>query len=395
MLGIDLGTTFSAVATLDASGRAVTVPNSDGDILTPSAIYLNGLTAVVGQAALDVQSEQPEHVATLIKRRMGYPSFGRQVDGRDFRPETLSALILKKLVRDASARVKNLDPIVVTVPAYFDDSRRKATHDAGRIAGIRVADVFDEPCAAALTYTFDQDDRTDREKFLLVYDLGGGTFDVSIVRAARKRFHTIAIAGDVQLGGHDWDRRLVDYAADAFVAQHGSDPRSDAKSLALVESAAERAKRTLSKLPQTTVTISHAGHSLSVPITRAQFEAMTRDLLLRTRMTVNEALRQAGVGWDRIDRLLLVGGSTHMPMTRSMLRELSGKDPETGLAVSEVVARGAALHAAIRASQMAARADDLADIVEVHVNAHGLGVEVRDKDNVVNDIVIPRNTQLP
>lgn len=395
MLGIDLGTTFSAVATLDATGRAITVPNSDGDLLTPSAVYLAGDQAVVGQAALDIQSEQPDRVATLIKRRMGYADFGRPIDGREFRPETLSAIVLKKIVRDTSARVTALDPVVITVPAYFDDTRRKATQDAGRIAGITVADVFDEPCAAALSYMFDRAEAGAKEQFLVVYDLGGGTFDVSVVRASRKRFHTVAIAGDVQLGGHDWDQRLIDHAAVQFAAAHGADPRDDPKSLALLSGAAERAKRTLSKLPRTTITVSYAGHSLVVPITRAEFESMTRDLLTRTRLTVNEALRQAGLTWDRVDQLLMVGGSTHMPMTRAMLREVSGKTAETGLAVSELVARGAAIHAGIRASQTRAKEDDFADVVEIHVNAHGLGVEVRDKDDVINDVVIPKNTQLP
>lgn len=398
MLGIDLGTTFCAVATLDEHGRPVTIPNRDGDILTPSAVYISDDTAVVGQAALDVAQESPGDVAMLFKRRMGYPDYGRPVHGRIFRPETLSALLLKKLARDAFERLGKTGPVVITVPAYFDDTRRKATQDAGRIAGLDVLDILDEPGAAALTYALSKDQIADRERYILVYDLGGGTFDVSIVKLNKNRFQTVAIAGDVRLGGHDWDQRIVDHVAQAFVSQFGVDPRQDPKSQAMLLASAERAKRTLSKLPSTTVTCSHAGHTLAVPLTRAQFESLTLDLLTRTRLTVQEAMQSAGIGWDRLDRALLVGGSTHMPMTRHLMRDISGKEPETGLAVSEVVARGAALHAGIRSARARKEkreADAFGDVVEIHVNAHGLGVEVRHKGDRINDVIIPKNTQLP
>lgn len=434
MLGIDLGTTFCAVATLDERGRAVTVPNRDGEMLTPSAVYLSDDTAVVGQAALDVNQESPDDVATLIKRRMGYPDFGRPVHGQTLRPETLSAIILKKLAQDATARLGNVGSVVVTVPAYFDDTRRRATQDAGRIAGLDVVDIFDEPCAAALSYAFASGTDADRDRFVLVYDLGGGTFDVTVVRISRKRFQTIAIEGDVRLGGHDWDARIVDFVAENFVKAGGQDPRRDAKAAAQLFAAAERAKRTLSKLPKATITISHGGQSATIPLSRGELETMTRDLLTRTRLTVQQVLKQASLGWDRIDKVLLVGGSTHMPMTRQMLRDLSGQEPEANLAVSEVVARGAALHAgivesreiamAIKKPEMLPGADPLGppkpsllrtaderfverlkraapppevfdDVVEVQVNAHSLGVEVIADQKRINDILIPKNTQLP
>jgi molecular chaperone DnaK len=395
MLGIDLGTSFSAVAAIDATGRAYTVPNRDGDVLTPSAVYVHLDTAVVGQAALDIQFEQPDRVATLIKRRMGYGSFGRPLDGREFRPETLAAILLRKLARDAAERLGPPGSVVITVPAYFDDTRRKATLDAGRIAGLNVLDVLDEPCAAALTYAFQSAEPPRTEQNILVYDLGGGTFDVSIVRVGPRRVRTIAIAGDVELGGHDWDARLVDWAADAFRADFGTDPRDDPKSRAALFHAAERAKRTLTKLPATTLTVGHAGHSMSLNVSRAEFEKMTRDLLLRTRLTVQELLRQSNLAWSDIERTILVGGSTHMPMTRALIEELSGKPPETALAVSEVVARGAAIHAQILSNRSYPREAGTAEVVEIRVNAHGLGVEVRDGEAVVNDVVIPRNTQLP
>jgi molecular chaperone DnaK len=414
LVGIDLGTTFSAIATLDDHGQAITLPNREGEMLTPSVIYLDGDTAVVGQAARDVALEQPDKVASLIKRRMGHISFGRPVSAREFRPETLSAIILRKLVQDAELRIGPIGKAVITVPAYFDDTRRKATKDAGRIAGLDVIDILDEPTAAALAYSFQSrpglSELTphlvlpEEQQTVLVYDLGGGTFDVTLVRLSHRRFEAVAIEGDVRLGGKDWDDRIVDHVAGIFQRNHGDDPRRDPITLANLQSAAERAKRTLSKLPTTNITCTHAGKMLTVPISRAEFESLTRDLLTRTRLTVQQVLRQSGVGWDKVDRLLMVGGSTHMPMTRQMLQEVSGKPPDDSLAVSEVVARGAALHAGIVAARSAtengeALVDDvreaLGQIVEIHVNAHSLGIEVKHHEERINDILIPKNTQLP
>jgi molecular chaperone DnaK len=403
LVGIDLGTTYSAIAALDDRGRPFTVPNRDGEMLTPSAVLFACEDVVVGQAALDVSLEQPDRVATLIKRRMGYDSYGTPVAGGEFRPETLSAIILRKLVQDAERHLGPLRHAVITVPAYFDDTRRKATHDAGRIAGLDVIDILDEPSAAALAYSFQRDSGVPSSSVVMVYDLGGGTFDATLVRLSRRHFQTVAIEGDVRLGGKDWDDRIVNHVAEKFQEVHGADPRTDPQSLVLLHAAAERAKRTLSKLPQTSVTCTHAGKVLSVPLTRADFEALTRDLLTRTRLTVMQLLRSGGLGWEQVDRVLLVGGSTHMPMTGQMLRELSGKEPDHSLAVSEVVARGAALHAGIVAARSGqsqeslsdAARGELADVIEVNVTAHSLGVEVRHQGQRVNDVLIPKNTQLP
>ena len=270
IVGIDLGTTFCAVAHLDDRGRPVTLPNRDGDILTPSAIFLGDKgETVVGLPALDLGLEQPERVATLIKRRIGYPDYGRTVSGKTYRPETLSAVILRKLVQDAEQHVGPVTQAVITVPAYFDDTRRKATQDAGRIAGLEVVDIIDEPSAAALAYTFQHSTGTELAgaagQTVLVYDLGGGTFDVTLVKLGKKRFQVLGIEGDVRLGGKDWDDRLVNFVADRFQKQHGTDPRQDMQSLAMLQAAAERAKRTLSKVEQTTITCAHGGHKLSLP----------------------------------------------------------------------------------------------------------------------------------
>ncbi len=413
LVGIDLGTTFSAIATLDDHGQTVTLPNLDGEMLTPSAVLLDDSTAVVGQAARDVALERPQHVAMLIKRFMGHPRFAHAIGAREFRPETLSAILLRKLVQDAEHRIGPVSKAVITVPAYFDDTRRKATKDAGRIAGLEVLDILDEPTAAALAYSFQGREAglldpaknlPDQHRIVLVYDLGGGTFDVTLVRLSQRQFQSLAIEGDVRLGGKDWDDRIVDHAATRFLAQHGDDPRRDPLSLAALNQAAERAKRTLSKVSQTSITCTHAGKMLSVPLTRAEFESLTRDLLTRTRLTTQQVLRQAKLGWEAVDRVLLVGGSTHMPMTRQMLQDISGKVPDNSLAVSEVVAKGAAIHAGIVAARSGPPDRDslsaplrtaLEQVVEINVNSHSLGIEVKQGQERLNDILVPKNTQLP
>jgi molecular chaperone DnaK len=420
LVGIDLGTTFSAIATLDDHGRPVTLANRDGEKLTPSAVLLlDDNTAVVGQSALDVALEQPDRVATLVKRRMGEPTYGRPITyqgaGREFRPETLSAIILRKLVQDAEREIGPVSKAVITVPAYFDDTRRKATKDAGRIAGLDVLDILDEPTAAALAYSFQPrpgqlgpgggpGSLPTTQQTVLVYDLGGGTFDVTLVRLSQDRFQAVAIEGDVRLGGKDWDDRLVDHVAAHFQKEHGSDPRTHPQALANLRAVAERAKRTLSKLTQASITCTHSGKMLTVPVSRAEFETMSRDLLIRTRLTTQQVLRTAGLTWDQVDRVLLVGGSTHMPMTGQMLEDLTSKQPDSSLAVSEVVARGAALHAGI-ASAHSSSEEQLLDeaarvllekVVEINVNAHSLGIAVKNRQGErVNDILIPKNTQLP
>jgi molecular chaperone DnaK len=433
LVGIDLGTTFCAIATLDEHGQAVTLPNIEGEMLTPSAVLIEDGSAVVGQAARDVALEQPERVAMVIKRAMGHPKFSQPISGRDFRPETLSAIILRKLVQDAERRIGPISKAVITVPAYFDDTRRKATKDAGRIAGLDVLDILDEPTAAALAYCFQTPGSQKSEmrsqksavkgrrseidgqkpnsdpslltpkQTVLVYDLGGGTFDVTLVRLAPRRFESVAIEGDVRLGGKDWDDRIVDFVAGKFLNQFGQDPRANPHALAALSAGAERAKRTLSKLNQANISCTHAGQMLTVTLTRTEFEAITKDLLTRTRLTTQQVLRQAGLGWEQIDRVLLVGGSTHMPMTGQMLQELSGKTPDNSLAVSEVVARGAAIHAGIVTARSQAHKaslgnqaqDLLEDIIEINVNAHSLGIEIKQGEQRINDILIPKNTQLP
>jgi molecular chaperone DnaK len=409
-VGIDLGTTYCAVAQLDERGKPVTIPNRDGEVLTPSAIYFAGENqVVVGKAALDVSLEQPENVATLVKRQMGRADYGRPVAGRNFRPESLAAVILRKLVQDAQHQIGPISKAVITVPAYFDDARRKATMDAGRIAGLEILDIIDEPSAAALAYTVQQSALAklapgelpnDAPRLVLVYDLGGGTFDVTLVKLGRKHFQVLGIEGEIFLGGRDWDERLAKYVAELFQKEYGTDPLSDSQSAALLFASAERAKCTLSKVPAATMTCSHAGRMMKTSVTRELFEGLSRDLLLRTRMTTRTLLSRANRTWGEIDKVLLVGGSTHMPMIAAMLRELTSQEPERNLAVSEIVARGAAAHAGILQARQ--RPEDLtreqaqyAEIVEVNVSAHSLGVEIRQGRERLNNKLILKNTQLP
>jgi len=406
IVGIDLGTTYCAVARLDERGRPVMVPNRDGEILTPSAVYLTTTgQSVVGQPALDLSLEEPHNTATFIKRWMGKPQYEREVSGRTFRPETLSAIILKKLMLDAERELGPIRDVVISVPAYFDDLRRKATQDAGRIAGLNVLDLIDEPSAAALAYTFPTnpgaETLSDDPRTVLVYDLGGGTFDVSLVKLGKRRFQVLAIEGDSMLGGKDWDDLVMGFAAAAFTREHGDDPRDDPQSNAMLRASAERAKRTLSKIEHARITVAHNGKKMQVPITRREFDELTAALLMRTKSCVHDVVEAADVPWSQVHKILMVGGSTHMTACAAMLRTLTGQEPDRSLAVSEVVARGAAVHAGIHVARTQKAAGELsavghlADIVEITVTAHSLGVEVRHGERRLNDRLILKNTQLP
>jgi len=382
MIGIDLGTTFCAVAALDDHGRPSPVPNRDGSLVTPSAVYFapDG-SAVVGQPALDFALKQPDRVATLIKRKMGLPDYGRPVAGREFRPETLAAIILKKLAQDAATQFGPITGCVITVPASFDESRRKATMDAGRIAGLNVIDIIDDTSAAALAYSL----ASPIAQTVLVYDLGGGTFDAILVKLGEKRCQVLAIEGDARLGGTDWDDRLASWAAERFHKEYGTNPRRDPQSEAMLQATVEQAKRTLSQAEQANVTVNHAGKQFTASITRAEFETLTRDLLLRTQLATQQVLTQAKLTWAQVDQVLMVGGSTHMPAVQKMLAELTGREPDHSLALDGVLARGAALHAGNASG----------DFTEINVNAHAMGVQVRQGVEQMNQQLVPRNTQLP
>ncbi|MEN6457978.1 MAG: Hsp70 family protein [Thermoguttaceae bacterium] len=398
-VGIDLGTTFSVLARIDERGRPTTVVNAEGDLLTPSDVLFDGDEIVVGKEALKAMASEADRVAECSKRDVGHPVYHKRLEGKQYAPQVIEAMILNKLRVDASRQLGPVSKAVVTVPAYFDEVRRKATQDAGYMAGLEVLDILNEPTAAALAFGFrqgylDPQGSSDSPRHILVYDLGGGTFDVTVMQIRGTEFNALATDGDVRLGGYDWDMRLMDIVADEFVGQRGGDPREDPVSAGKLWRECEDAKRTLSARQKAAVACDCHGVSARIEVAREQFEEVTQDLLDRTRFTTVQTLRAAGLDWSDLDRVLLVGGSSRMPMVRRMLRELSGQDPDDSVAADEAVAHGAALHASL----VLARHDGRPPMFTIHnVNSHSLGVVGRDPvtHQFRNGIVIPRNTRLP
>jgi len=341
---------------------------------------------------------------------MGSEDYNRTFDGKEITPEFVSALILKKLRQDAVQRIGEVGNAVITVPYYFNDSRRKATQDAGRIAGLNVIDIINEPTAATLTYAWKmgllgrKEGADAKPHQVLVYDLGGGTFDVALVRYTPAHFQVLATDGDVELGGVDWNERLVDHVADAFQEKHGSDPRSSAATLQLLRSDCDEAKVRLSDEDRVSIGCRHEGNTITVQITRDQFEEMTRDLTQRTLDTVQLVLDQAKMTAKQLDAIVLVGGSTLMPAIPKMLEEATGVVPYADLSPFEAVAQGAAIHAAILEAKFREGDEGVTEKVrkmfggirQEEVNSHGLGVTLRDRAGKKrNKVMIHRNTQLP
>lgn len=402
-VGIDLGTTFSAIARLDDTGRPNTIPNAEGDLTTPSVVLFDGDDVVVGKEAVKAMATEGERIADCMKRDVGAREYHKPVDGANYPPEVLQAYVLKKLRDDAARQVGPFDQAVVTVPAYFDEVRRKSTQDSGYMAGLEVLDIINEPTAAAVAFGFQQGFLNARGEAhapqkVLVYDLGGGTFDVTLMEIKGTEFTALATDGDVQLGGRDWDQRILDFVAEEFLKQHRHDPRFDPRTDPSTAGAlwreCEDAKRALSARKKASVTCQFRGEALRVELTREQFEAMTRDLLDRTQFTVRQVLRAAELDWGAVDRVLLVGGSSRMPMVVDMLRQLSGKEPDASVSPDEAVAHGAALQAGLILAKSAGRAPAFRIR---NVNSHSLGVVGTDPrtNRKRTAVVIPRNTTLP
>ncbi len=401
-VGIDLGTTYSVVARLDEVGRPVTIPNELGDLITPSALFVDDDEIIVGKEALKAAVLEPEAYAECFKRDMGSVAFRRKICGRKVPPEVLSAFVLDRVRRDAERRIGPLRKVVVTVPAFFDESRRRTTQNAGWLAGLDVLDIINEPTAAAIAYgcsrgflDLTEPDASATGERILVYDLGGGTFDVTIVEIHGARFRTLATDGDVRLGGKDFDERLVHHLAQQFLDAHGVDPRSDPQDAAQLWLDAQDVKHALSERTKTTALSFHAGIRMRIEVSRSEFEEMTADLLERTETTASLVVRQAGLSWQQIDRVLLVGGSSRMPMVRNMLRNLTGREPDCSQSPDEAVAHGAALYAGVLMAKEA-NASELACEV-VNVNSHSLGVVGvhRTTGRKTNVVLIPKNTPLP
>lgn len=401
-VGIDLGTTYSLVAYLDLQGNPISIPSGAGDLLTPSVVLFEDDGVVVGKEAVAASLLDPDAVAECVKRDMGAKQYQKLVRGKPMPPEVISSLILRKLRTDAERVIGPIKQAVVTVPAYFDEPRRRATIDAGQLAGLDVLEVLNEPTAAALAFAhrlglLDPAGLLKEPMKALVYDLGGGTFDVTVVELKTGSFRAIATDGDVYLGGKDWDAELVNLLAERFEAAKGQDPRSDPVGLQELRIAAEGAKRALSERQQAPVIVNHRGIRQKVEVSRADFEQRTEGLVERTRATTEIVVRQANLGWSDIDRVLLVGGSTRMPMIRAMLADLTGKPADDSLPADEVVAMGAAVYAGI-VLRREGRSDAAGrDFSVTNVNSHSLGLLAIDTETKrkINRILIPKNTPLP
>ena len=399
-VGIDLGTTFSVIAHLDSAGRPWTIPNAEGDLITPSVVFFDGSVVIVGKEAQKAAVAAPEEIAQFVKRDMGCQVYEKAINGEHLPPEVIQSYILDKLRRDATLKLGDFSKVVITVPAFFNEPRRKATQDAGSLAGLEVIDIINEPTAAAIAFGVQQGflsakgESRSKER-ILVYDLGGGTFDATLMEIDGTHYNAIATAGDVYLGGIDWDQRIVNCVAEAFAKRNrGIDPRANPAGLQRLLREAEDAKRTLSARDQTTITFEYGGDAVRVPLARQQFEEMTIDLLDRTRFTVMNLLQDANLKWSDITRLLLVGGSTRMPMVQRMLEEVSGKKCDRSLSADEAVAHGAAVYAGLLTSSAVGTAPQLS---VRNVNSHNLGVLAKEKatGRFRNRIMIPRNTALP
>jgi len=393
-LGIDLGTTFSTVATVDKTGRPKILLNSQGKSLTPSVIYFGGGEPIVGDEAKEMQALGESEVASFFKRSMGDHHFFLNFGGRDYTPTDLSAILLRKLKNDAESDLgSSVNQAVITVPAYFNNFQREATIKAGEIAGLKVLRIINEPTAAALAYGIA---KSSSRQTVIVYDLGGGTFDVTIVRITKSAIEVIGTDGDHELGGKDWDDRIASYLGECFRDDHGIDPLDDSITFNDLLVRCEDAKKQLSNRNKARVSITYQGEKEAYEITRSMFEEMTKDLMERTQILTEQVLGDARLKWKELSGVLLVGGSTRMPMVWDYVERMSGKKPMTGMNVDEAVALGAAVQAGMDAdtgvSFTLAGKKQTQDVM-----SHSLGMvtENEDRSRYINSIIIPKNKRIP
>ncbi len=397
-IGIDLGTTYSAIATLNDAGRPALILNREGERITPSVVLFEDSEVIVGRDAKRAAISDPDRVVQFVKRQMGQPDWAFETSGRRWTASQVSAEILKKLVHDAHAELgAEIREAVITVPAYFAERERTATLEAAKLAGLSALHLINEPTAAALAYNSHRSDHGN----VLVYDLGGGTFDVTVLEVNGTIMRVLATEGDVSLGGKDWDDQVISYAAKRFQETHGTDPSSDPAAGQDLRERCERAKEQLSQLAQACVTASYLGRSLRIDLTRDQFDKLTAELLAQTQTTVELVLHAAGLNADRIARVLLVGGSTRMPQVRAMLTRFFGKEPSAAMDADEAVAKGAAVQAALLYSRQlppnphGLRAGLQTQLTMRDVTAHSLGTLAYRDRRLVNSIVLRKNTPIP
>ncbi|MCZ7535721.1 MAG: molecular chaperone DnaK [Acidimicrobiia bacterium] len=387
-VGIDLGTTNSVVAVLEAGEPAV-VPNSEGGRTTPSVVAFSKTGEVlVGEVAKRQAITNPERTIRSVKRHMG-TSWSIEIDGKAYTAQEISARTLMKMKRDAESYLgQAITQAVITVPAYYDDAQRQATKEAGEIAGLEVLRIINEPTAAALAYGLDKEGA---DQTILVFDLGGGTFDVSVLEIGDGVFEVKSTAGNTHLGGDDWDQRVIDWMASEFKNAHGIDLSADKMALQRLKEAAEKAKIELSTLQQTTINLPFVTATPDGPLhleqslTRAKFQELTADLLKACRGPFEQAIRDSGVTKDKIEHVILVGGSTRMPAVVDLVTEMTGKEPHKGVNPDEAVAVGAAIQAGVLRG-------DVKDILLLDVTPLSLGIETKGQ---IMTKLIERNTTIP
>ena len=386
-IGIDLGTTNSVVAVMEG-GKPTVIANAEGMRTTPSIVgFSKNGERLVGQLAKRQAILNPDKTISSIKRHMG-EDYKKNIDGKDYTPQEISAMILRKLADDASAYLgEKVTSAVITVPAYFNDAQRQATKDAGKIAGLDVLRIVNEPTAAALAYGLEKD----KSEKVLVFDLGGGTFDVSILEIGDGVHEVLSTSGDTHLGGDDFDKKIIDWICAEFKKQEGMDLTNDKQAMQRIKEAAEKAKCELSSVMETTINLpyitadANGPKHLELSLTRAKFEELSMDLLNRCKKPVEQALSDAGLSKNEINEVVLVGGSTRIPAVQQLVKDYTGKDPNQSVNPDEVVAVGAAVQAGVLAGEVK-------DIVLLDVTPLTLGIETLGG---VMTPLVPRNTTIP
>lgn len=407
-VGIDLGTTYSSLAYLTPQGQPVTMPNAEGELSTPSVVFFDGEDIIVGTEALRHSVTNPERVVQFAKRHMGDPHQCWVIDGRVYRPRDISTFVVKKLLLDAQEQLGPIRHAVITVPAQFSELQRRDTVEAGLAAGLERVDLIHEPIAAALCYVLGEGmwfAELASEQTVMVFDLGGGTFDLSLVKYNRQDVRVIASGGDLMLGGLDWNKVLEDYICSLYMKTSSSDPRLDLESRQALSIEVEHLKRSLSVRPRSSVVVQHEGRRKSFAIDRDQFEALTDKLVDRAKKITRDLLKANGLGWAHVDAILATGGSSRMPMIRNMLQRIGGTTLNQSLSPDQSISHGAAYYAGMLHSgqrleksvlnrQATGR---LANIRQQSVSGRSLGILVRDLKTEQRrpHYLIPANTPLP
>ena len=391
-VGIDLGTTYSAIAIVNQHGIPEVLPNAEGDRITPSVILFEDDNVIVGTYAKQAAAVYPDQVVEFVKRHMSDPDFQFDYRGRTYDPTELSSFILSKLKKDAEARLGHpVEQAVITVPAYFNDIERRATLLAGQRAGLHVLKLVNEPTSAAIAYGLEGDKEG---KTVMVFDLGGGTFDASLVEMGNHEINVIATNGDPRLGGKDWDDVLIQHVAEKFTEKHGVNPLEDLRSHHDLRAKCVSAKISLTRRPKINIFHDCNGKVIRQSITRELFEELSRQLLDRCERLATELLADSGTSAEDVDVVLLAGGSTRMPMVRQLVRKMFAKAPSTDINPDECVALGAALTAAVEASRLTGEESPV-DLRTHDVTSHSLGLAVYKSSILFNSKIIGKNSRIP